>query len=378
MHDIAHAAADAARVPDFDDVLAKGRRHRARRQGFAVGAAAIAVATIVGVTQVVGGGAGDRAPEPAPGPTEVPSGSAATNIPYWVDGSLQVGAVAITTDLRFSHYAAGTTVVGDTGEEGPSEYVLVVGGDLVPIAESDQLMLPTLSRDGRLFVMLEFTSADSQRLIAWDVETRSEVGSVDVPVDGSRPFQVVGIDQDHRVFLADGSTALMWVPGDDPIPVTGVDPADLGAKPWPGGLAHERVMGGRGIGTSLGDVFGTVDDRGRFREVGRLSAPSAVGTWSPDGDVFVDYVTRRDETLALEFADGRDSRIIDLPGPGFWLPVTWESETQLVMMAVGDQPDPDLPSLTDELARCDVVALTCIRIEEVPDGAVQWAADAGT
>jgi hypothetical protein len=67
MRDIAQAAAEAARVPDFDEILARGRQHRARRHGLAVGATALAVVTIIGVTQLVGGDGGEP-PQPAPSP----------------------------------------------------------------------------------------------------------------------------------------------------------------------------------------------------------------------------------------------------------------------------------------------------------------------
>jgi hypothetical protein len=32
-----------------------------------------------------------------------------------------------------------------------------------------------------------------------------------------------------------------------------------------------------------------------------------------------------------------------------------------------------VPPPTEELARCDVAALTCTRIDEIPAGAVDWA-----
>ena len=67
MHDIAHAAADAARVPDFADVLARGQRRSKVRNGVVAGVAAVAVAAIVGGTQLLGSDE-SSAPEPAPSP----------------------------------------------------------------------------------------------------------------------------------------------------------------------------------------------------------------------------------------------------------------------------------------------------------------------
>lgn len=65
MHDIAHAAADAARVPDFADVLARGRRRSTVRNGVVAGVAAAAVATIIGGAQLLGPDE-SSAPQPAP------------------------------------------------------------------------------------------------------------------------------------------------------------------------------------------------------------------------------------------------------------------------------------------------------------------------
>lgn len=381
MHDIAHAAADAARVPDFDDVLANGRRQRTRRQGVAGGAAAVAVAVILGVTQVVGGGDAGP-PEPSPSP-DVPTGSDPTNIPYWVDGTLHVGDVEISTDLRPGLYAAGTAFVGQGDKDGGEMYLLH-GDELVPFVESDRMLHSTISRDGRLVVTLDYAPGGSQRLTAWDVDSRSEIASVSLPIqEEADQYLVVGIDQDHRVFVSnDRASALMWVPGQDPIPVTGVSPSALDAEPWPGGLSYSRVRGGSGIGVSLGDVFGTVDDRGRFHEVGRLPALGP-GSWSPTGEVYVTSLPTETtngldrKALTLEYADGREPEVIELPDDELWLPVAWESDTQLVLAVSGNQVDANVNPPVDELARCDVIALTCTEIDEVPDGGIYWPSDAG-
>lgn len=65
MHDIAHAAADAARVPDFADVLARGRRRSKVRNGVVAGVVAAAVAAIIGGAEFLGPDE-SSAPQPAP------------------------------------------------------------------------------------------------------------------------------------------------------------------------------------------------------------------------------------------------------------------------------------------------------------------------
>ncbi len=376
MHDIAHAAADAARVPAFDDVLAQGRRRRDRRRGLAAGAAAAAVAAIVGVTQVVGGPSGPAEPQPAV-PSEPPSGSDPTVIPYWLDGELHVGSATIPTELDQVFYAEGTTVVAAARVEGPSDYRLVDGEGLVRIYLSERLALAQMSRDGRVLVLLDHVSDDMRRLLAWDLERHTKIASVDVPVDvqccdAAGELEFVGIDNQHRVFLTDGRTVRMWVPGGDLIEVRGVDPTTLIARPWPGGLAHQ----GTGSPSDPAGAFGTVDDDGVFHQVGTTSNDQ-VGTWSPDGEVYASYgVEQADGQIGIEYADGRPPETLDLPSGEFWVPVAWESETQLVLRVVGEHGDA-VVSPTEDLARCDVEALVCRRITDVPSGPVLWAADAG-
>lgn len=100
MHDIAQAAADAAQVPSFDEVLTRGQRRRNVRHGLTVGAAALVVAAIFGVTQVIGDNGG-RDIEPAPGPTEpttVIDDGPPMSSPEWIvdHRQAQIGDAAVT------------------------------------------------------------------------------------------------------------------------------------------------------------------------------------------------------------------------------------------------------------------------------------------
>jgi len=76
MHDIAQAAAEAAQVPDFGDVLDRGRRRRNLRHGVTGGVAGLAVATVLGAMQVLGGPNGS----PEPGPVEIPTPTYPTEV----------------------------------------------------------------------------------------------------------------------------------------------------------------------------------------------------------------------------------------------------------------------------------------------------------
>ncbi|HYG94577.1 MAG TPA: hypothetical protein VD859_13425 [Nocardioides sp.] len=69
---VMRAAADAAHLPDFADVAARGRRRRNTRNGVVLGVAALATATLVGAVQLIGGGSSG---EVAPAGTDTPSPS---------------------------------------------------------------------------------------------------------------------------------------------------------------------------------------------------------------------------------------------------------------------------------------------------------------
>jgi hypothetical protein len=145
MHDIAQAAADAAQVPDFGDVLARGQRRRNVRHGLVAGAAALAVATIVGATQVLGGSNG-RDLEPAPSPTvtttEISDGGAAGGPERIIDDpGARIGDAAITADgatavfWRLLDQQPWALAVTDDGFATRSEWRLAIPGDVTPAGD---------------------------------------------------------------------------------------------------------------------------------------------------------------------------------------------------------------------------------------------------
>lgn len=123
MHDIARAAAEAADTPSFDDVVARGRRLRGRRQALAVTGSALAVAAVIGATQLLGMGGGHHKIEP--GPAHQPS----------VSGSVHATGPADRVVDAPGAWIADATLIGDGGaavvwRERPHEdWAVAVSGD---------------------------------------------------------------------------------------------------------------------------------------------------------------------------------------------------------------------------------------------------------
>lgn len=78
--DLSGAAAEAARTPDFDTLTARGRRRATLRRTTLAGAAALAVVTVIGATQWLGGSGPSSDPAPV---APVPSGSEVTDDIDW-------------------------------------------------------------------------------------------------------------------------------------------------------------------------------------------------------------------------------------------------------------------------------------------------------
>lgn len=159
MHDIAQAAADAAHVPEFGEVLARGERRRAIRHGVAAGVAALAVATVVGAVQLVGTGDGPG-PEPAPSPT-VPTPTVSDPVTTAVDGPSEIidHPAAQIADAAVAEDGSATAVlwrvvnrdpyglaVSDDGFATRSTWRLPIPGDVVVTGDRFLLRDQTMSR----------------------------------------------------------------------------------------------------------------------------------------------------------------------------------------------------------------------------------------
>lgn len=241
MHDIAHAAADAARVPDYDQVLRKGRRRRNVRAGLAAGAAALSVAAVVGVGQLLGS-TGSSEPEPAPSPpTTVIEDGPAVDSPEWIvdhrdariaDAALTEGG-ATAVFWRVVDHERWAMAISDDGFSSRSLDQLAIPG--VVVAAGDRFVVCDQART-KVFVV------DAQA-----TRTRVEVAGPEAPVsNGEVP-----------TWTSRGLVA--------------VDPATARAHPVdaPGGAYVVNAYGGR-----LTAITSTVDGSGE-----RV----ATYHWSDDG-----------------------------------------------------------------------------------------------
>jgi hypothetical protein len=203
MRDIAQAAADAARVPGFDELLDRGRRHRNRRTALTATGAALAVATIIGATQLVGGDDG-REPDLAPLPSET----------TFIEPSPESAAAAIVDDPEAQIADAAVAPNGATAVlwrvVGQQPHALAVSGDGFETRRESRLPIPgTVVPAGDGFIVRD--------------EALSKVWLV--PADGER-----------RLVEVDGATAPaaegeVVVANSDGL--VAVDPAKARAHPVP-------------------------------------------------------------------------------------------------------------------------------------------------
>ncbi|MDZ5621642.1 hypothetical protein SFC88_12430 [Nocardioides sp. HM23] len=233
MHDIAHAAADAAAVPSFDDVLARGRQQRNRRHALTVGTAGLAVAAIVGGVQLLGPGE-STAPQPAPSsPTTVIEDDPSTGsaLDRFVDApSAFIGDAAVTED-------GATAVFWRTADREQSG--LAVSADGYGTRHLARLPIPgEVSAAGDRFLVRDEAMSELWVAGAGGKWTRVEVAGAEAPVaDGEFP-----------VAMSDGLFA--------------VDPATATAHPVPNpaGLYDVEFYGGRLSAISTHVSGGEVDE----------------------------------------------------------------------------------------------------------------------
>lgn len=353
---ISRRAADAAHLPAFDDLARRGRRRRGTRVGGVVVVGVLAVAGVVGLAQQLDGRGGSEPQPVEPKPT-VTSGP--TAVPYLQDGTLHVGGASIPTRFEQARHAGGTTVVGSAHYESGSEWHLVEGDRLVPLITSDGLVDITVSPDGEVVLGVEHVSDDLRRLVMWDAASREVIGSADVPVevtccDAGGELFVHGVDLQHRAIYSTYEPWL-WTTGREPVRVTGLEPVLLVSAPWPGGLMYQG-SGSAGYKAPQG-VYGTVTEDGRFEQVGTTPVDQG-GVWSPDGESFV-FQGYPHPGVQVQ----REGAVHELPmpEPGNWGLIAWESDTEVLAELRGKL-----------LARCDVVALACVRLAQVPAPQTVW------
>jgi hypothetical protein len=245
MHEIAHAAADAAHVPDYEEVLARGKRRSRVRNGLVTGVAAAAVAAIIGGVQLVGPGE-SGAPQPAPPgprptPTEVDedrSGSSALDL-FVDDPEAFIGDAAVLGN-------GATAVLWRTPEREQSG--LALSADGYGTRHLARLPIPgEVFAAGDRFLVRDEASSILRVADPGGGWTRVEVAGAEAPVaDGEFP-----------VAMSDGLLA--------------VDPATATAHPVPNpaGLYDVEFYGGRLSAIST-HVTGTGVDESTYH-------------WSDDG-----------------------------------------------------------------------------------------------
>ena len=300
-------------------------------------------------------------------------------MPYWSNGVLHVGETEIRTGLRDIQYRGGTTIVGGGSFDTGMEWYLVDGSDLVPMVQSPGAVQPVVSADGSLIAWSEAVSQNLRHLVVWDVATRSEVASLDQPVDvqccdQGGELRIYGVDLDGRVYFGTGSDVRVWSADSTPSVVTGVPESPYVAQTWPRGLMYQGR--GQGLFASPG-VFGTVDTGGRFHRAGATQTDQ-LGRWSPDGASFAyqgDTSGSADSKVGLDriwvqHLDGGENTELRLPTARRWTVLAWESATDVVVETRNDDGDPGQPGL-ESLVRCDVTTGSCERTAQSPHGFVE-------
>ena len=350
MHDIAQAAADAAQVPDFGDVLARGQRRRNVRHGLVAGAAALTVATIVGATQVLGGSNG-RDVEPAPSPTptittEISDGVAADGPERIIDDpDARIGDAAVTADgatavfWRLLDQEPWALAVTDDGFATRSEWRLAIPGDVIAVGDRFIVRDQALSK-----VWVVEPDGDRRQ-----VEVSGPVGpvgqgevSVATSADGlvavnpetatAHPVDMPEIAFDVESYGGRLSLVSSYVPASGQVEATyhwsddggaswqstSFDAGELGnptVVPTPAGTEHVLTLTGDG-GGSLISVLTMPAAGGGFAATeydGELT--SVIGTFVVDGEVrmFADLLGDGSgpprESGLYRWADGRLDRI---------------------------------------------------------------------
>jgi hypothetical protein len=314
----------------------------------------------------------------APVPTydELPVGDP-TTIPWWQDGRLHLGDMAIDTDRSGGIVSRnGTTIVNGrrwSSARRGAYWFLVRGDHLVrlPMAERADSG-PLMSADGAWIAWLEERPAAVETRRRW---VRYRVVLFDVAQQA-----IVNAARDRRFVDREDAVNGVWlrtVSNDGTVVFTrGHDGRQaLSSTGIPVDLLGPRIDEGRDVdgwpgGTSFYDrgrtIYGTVGPDGTFVEVGRFRG--ADGQWSPDGTSFAHLEMDRTAGLSVTTIDGKTA---DLGFPRdltFATVVGWESDDAVVVWKQLALEDGEPTGLV----RCFVSTQEC---EQVPDGpgAGSWA-----
>lgn len=321
-----------------------GRREQRRRRnvwtGGALTVAGVAAAAVIATGMVEPTKQVD--PEPAPAPSTAAEAMPASYILN--RQSLYVGVHQLRLPQKNLEpvYGGGTTVVG-AAYDGP--YWHVQGDELALLPTGATTFGVLISADGHYGAWINKIDQSSERVVLWDFTTSLKVEeiTVDTGPDSDSRLLLAGIDKAGRVFwnTAGLGEVTMWKPGNDPVTVTGLPGPLLGNQP------PDTVITGR-PGSGMG-ARGTVDDDGRFNELGPVQDPEA-GVWAPDGAHRA--ITVEGPALQLQDRVGGLQDVIMPSEVSPWIVLGWQSSETFF---VAGQTQGDRHSLL----RCDVSARAC-------------------
>ncbi|MFY9915938.1 MAG: hypothetical protein WAK18_14805 [Nocardioidaceae bacterium] len=375
-----------------------GRSERRRRSSLAVvGGAAITAAAVFATAWW--GGLSHQTPQPADHGSRPPVSTTATSlddlplgdatvVPWWQDGKLHVDGTVIATPLRQIAFRGGTTVVGRSGSEDAS-WFLVRDGNLHPLVSSSTPPAPVVSADGAIMAWVEeehstklsrLTSRVDYRIVAYDVGSERVTGTLARTetvqcCDAGGVLTVVGVDLDGRVLVNSlGVETFIWTPGGAVSPISAAIAPAVQPDTWPLGL----MWHGQGTGSDNdAGHYGTVGPDGMVHPVG-VVPNGATGLWSTDGSRYV-YPGTADgaappkeplEHLWVVDTGSQRRTALELPAEAQFSPVAWESANVVLLQARQQQagalhvPDGRLMSLV----RCRADTGGCERVATGPTG----------
>ncbi|RHW28748.1 hypothetical protein D0Z08_02545 [Nocardioides immobilis] len=348
MHDIAQAAADAAQVPSFDEVLRKGQRRRNVRNGLTAGGAALAVASIIGIGQLVGTDA-DKEPEPAPSPPSTviedpPAGEGPERIvdhPNAVVGDAAVsesGATAVFWRVvnreQWGLAVSGDGFVTRSLAQLPIPGYVVAAGDRFVLSDQTQSRVWVAGLDGE-WTRVEVSGSDAP-VADGEVPVSTSDGLVAVDPDRARAHPVDAPEQAFRIDAYGGRlTAITSVHHDSGTQTATYHWSDDGGASWhttsfdadymwipqvvPSAAGTEHAIAMVSDGATIGPLAGVLTmpaDGGSFAETeydGELASFS--GVWTVDGeirflgDLWGDGSGPPRESGVYRWADGQLERI---------------------------------------------------------------------
>ncbi len=356
---------------------ARMARPRRRRRAWGRGlAAAATLALVAGVGVAVLTGDPPPAPRPpsldlvpltpahGPRPLAAMPVGAPTDLPYWSDGVLHLAGREFRTVVPRSLEAAGGTVLVNgagrsqvvsagtiAGLPGGVTSVRLApdGGRVAWVADRDVVAVP-VEDDGGLGAPV---TLDTDGLAGPDDVVRVQA----VLTDGRVVVQMATPPRADEVTGGSTGRAVVWTPGEEPVPVRlprGVL-LDFEPVPWPGGISW--------LDPGSGIVLGRVADDGAVRPVGELAYGG--GTWDAEGRVIAQVYATVPYVLS-PFEGGFAATRLPLPPPRdrSWQIVGWESDGSVVAAVAGPG------FLARTLVRCRVPALTCERVGGFPNGSV--------